>query len=935
MSGRRFLLCKKLIHQLFLVINSFLLLALINSSNAEGQPCLNGWGYRVPITIVNSTPNTFEDFQVSITINTQSLIANSKMNIGGNDIRFLTTSGVVIPHWIESSTLNSPNTKIWVKIPSLVASASETVYLFYGNLSVADISNGELTFDFFDNFNNGGVNNGKWSTCNGGEFSQSNGMLKLSSTNASNKKAIVRSLNNFSGPLIAEMFVSEVSGVGAYIGFADSENKKGYGLFYEEGMPNTMRMVLFDKDINCHSVNNQFPSADALDALDVRGIWSISWLAKGKQLMDWPNAPVHPVTRTDDSHDFPSSVNLLIGQSENTGSVFVDWVRVRKYAASEPTVSLGVEASLANIALVSSNSPICEGGDLKLSSNKVIGAEYSWKGPQGFSSSEQNPMISGATPGTSGTYELTISIPSGCAPVKSSVEVIVDKQTASGNLSGGGAACQGGNSGKILLDENIGTPIRWESSISGFAPWTTITTSDSFLDYVNLTQTTYFRAVVKSGVCSVKFTNPEIVEVAPAAKGGSIMGPLPVCSGINIGSLELIGHLGEIAEWQSTTDNWNTFTPIDTTNPSFSFSNLHETTQFRVLIKSGSCPSVFSTPYVVVVHPLPSVDFDAPPVCDMIPMRFKNNSSILSGQISSFIWDFGDGSNSIEEKPSHLFLNPGVYEVKLKATSAFGCFKDTSKKVTVNELPVANFSAKGVCLEKSVFFENLSSFKSGSINYLWKFDDGNTSDNFSPEHLYLSSGSYNVILYATSGSGCKDSLIKPIDVYPLPKANAGSDTTISRGFGVMLQATGGEYYVWSPLNGLNNSNISNPIANPEETTTYVVKVISEQGCEALDTVVVNISKDYKLIVSNIITPDGNGSNDTWVVSNIESFKDESHVKVYSRWGKEVFSKDGYNNDWAGVEGADILPDGTYYYIISFDRSDTVYRGAITILRNKK
>ncbi len=51
-------------------------------------------------------------------------------------------------------------------------------------------------------------------------------------------------------------------------------------------------------------------------------------------------------------------------------------------------------------------------------------------------------------------------------------------------------------------------------------------------------------------------------------------------------------------------------------------------------------------------------------------------------------------------------------------------------------------------------------------------------------------------------------------------------------------------------------------------------------------------------------------------------------------GGEVLSVKGYQNDWEGVSGTDQLPDGTYYYVIKFTNSDKVYKGSLTVLRNK-
>lgn len=132
---------------------------------------------------------------------------------------------------------------------------------------------------------------------------------------------------------------------------------------------------------------------------------------------------------------------------------------------------------------------------------------------------------------------------------------------------------------------------------------------------------------------------------------------------------------------------------------------------------------------------------------------------------------------------------------------------------------------------------------------------------------------------------------------------------------------------------MSDPNVGNPIASPLETTTYMVAAMDEIGCVGTDEVTITVNEDFKLIANNVFTPNGDGINDAWVVENVENFG-ASNVFVYDKWGKEVFSERGYQNTWEGVSGKDILPDGSYYYVITFEESDVVYKGAITILRDQ-
>tara|TARA_B100000768_G_scaffold150915_1_gene145893 strand:- start:10567 stop:14619 length:4053 start_codon:yes stop_codon:yes gene_type:complete len=341
----------------------------------------------------------------------------------------------------------------------------------------------------------------------------------------------------------------------------------------------------------------------------------------------------------------------------------------------------------------------------------------------------------------------------------------------------------------------------------------------------------------------------------------------------------------------------------------------------------------------VSVHPLPEVGFIADAVCHFQTSVFDDTSSIntsnSSASLTAYSWDFGDGSSSTSTDPQHNYLNAQTYNVSLIVTSNEGCVSQLTKQVIINPMPYPNFEVTDACLGSPVMFVNSTQIASGTISYAWSFGDNNISIATDPVHNYAIDGFYQVWLVATTGELCADSIPKYAEVFPLPEPNAGIDTSVSQGFTVGLEGyyPGAIGYSWTPTESLDNNSISNPDANPLETTTYYLQVTDIHGCKNADSMVVNVIEDFKLFIYNVITPDGNGLNDTWKITNIETFEG-ADVYVYDRWGGEVLSVKGYQNDWEGVSGMDQLTDGTYYYIIKFMDSDKVYKGSLTVLRNK-
>jgi gliding motility-associated-like protein len=169
---------------------------------------------------------------------------------------------------------------------------------------------------------------------------------------------------------------------------------------------------------------------------------------------------------------------------------------------------------------------------------------------------------------------------------------------------------------------------------------------------------------------------------------------------------------------------------------------------------------------------------------------------------------------------------------------------------------------------------------------------------------------------------------------PIASSNAGDDITISLGNSVTLNGTGGATYSWSPTTGLDNPNISNPVASPLSTTTYVLTVTDGFSCASEDSVTVTVITDFNLVISNVMTPNGDGSNDTWIILNIANYPN-TEIIVVNNQGQKVYSSPSYDNSWDGTFNGKPLPDATYYYFLKFANGGKVYSGAITIFNNKE
>jgi gliding motility-associated-like protein len=85
----------------------------------------------------------------------------------------------------------------------------------------------------------------------------------------------------------------------------------------------------------------------------------------------------------------------------------------------------------------------------------------------------------------------------------------------------------------------------------------------------------------------------------------------------------------------------------------------------------------------------------------------------------------------------------------------------------------------------------------------------------------------------------------------------------------------------------------------------------------------------EIVIPTGLTPDNDGINDIWEIENLE-FYTNVKVSIFNRWGSPIFETDNYQNDWDGTYKDEVLPTGSYFFIIELDNGKT-YNGSLTIL----
>jgi gliding motility-associated-like protein len=173
------------------------------------------------------------------------------------------------------------------------------------------------------------------------------------------------------------------------------------------------------------------------------------------------------------------------------------------------------------------------------------------------------------------------------------------------------------------------------------------------------------------------------------------------------------------------------------------------------------------------------------------------------------------------------------------------------------------------------------------------------------------------ILSAYDTLGCPKPGRDTVRVFVLDEifAFAGRDTAIVVGQPLQLNASGAEFFEWTPPLGLSRTDVGNPVARLNSNATYYLRAINEQGCFDLDTINIKVFKTRPdIFVPNAFTPGGRRNNlfrpaATPGISHLEYFR------VYNRWGQLVFTTTEIGRGWDGTIGGKAQNAGTYVWVV--------------------
>jgi len=404
----------------------------------------------------------------------------------------------------------------------------------------------------------------------------------------------------------------------------------------------------------------------------------------------------------------------------------------------------------------------CDNNPVQIGSPPEPGRIYKWVPATGLSDPNiANPI---ATPSVTTHYTLTVTNSGGGCATQDEVDVNVDILSDSIQQIGPSSYCKASGQSvtlKVLPHDSI----QWYKNGVAIIG---ATKTDYFV-----TQTGAYNAVVFSSAGCTRTTAIKQIDIWDSPVAGFTSNTAVQCTANN----QFVFTNTSVLATGTPQYAWDMGdgTTFNTPDVTYSYPKEGSYTVKLLVTAPGGC--VDSAAYNVAINPSPTSAFavDVPVQC------FKNNwfvfntkSTVPSG-ILTYTWDFGDGNFDNSNDIAHRYAIPGTYNVKLTAMETNGgCTDDTVMTVIVHSSPVADFSANSYtqCFPGHNFvLTNNSTIYNGNMQYYWTFGDGLSDTIPNPSHIYNRYGKYTIKLALDAAGGCKDSLSKDIEIYPVPDAD--------------------------------------------------------------------------------------------------------------------------------------------------------------------
>lgn len=612
------------------------------------------------------------------------------------------------------------------------------------------------------------------------------------------------------------------------------------------------------------------------------------------------------------------------------GSGELDWMRILDATGNllwtENFNSANTLVKVPNLcnpsfgANLSFTSPTCSRDTLLLFANPVTSGahlSYSWTGPNGFTTTDQNPKIASPNILNSGWYFCTTSLNS-CNTLSAKDSTLVNFTTASiPAIMGSNAVCV---NNKTMLSNSVAGGL-WSSSN------TSIATVSQLGEVTG----------ISAGFATITYSIPNSaclssLKIEVGIIGSSIVGKDSIC--INSNVLLSNSTIGGI--WQ--TDNPS----IATINNSGLLTGVMPGSVLVTYSIGTGINACKSTLRVVILEKSPlkfAVNSVPSTVCENQTVLLNNATAInnISWRLNPL--DLTQATLSCNICPTTNFISnvSKVYNIIVGGNDNYGCLLiDTFKLPIAPKARIDFLPLKSVC-QNDMPFNLTATIQNGVSGTGFFSGNGIVNPNtglFNPSQakMPIDSIKYNFI----TTDGCLSQKTNYIVINPRPDITfLQKYIEVKFGNNVFLNPSisGGSNntFVWFPTTYLIDPLVLNANSLPLKSITYKLNVVSDSGCVNVDSISIKIKSE--IVIPNVFSPNADGINDFWEI------KDKAGVlllkaTVFDRYGKLIHTSFGNRIAWNGNYNGKPMPVATYYYVIvATDGSrDLNYSGWVQLLR---
>ncbi len=548
---------------------------------------------------------------------------------------------------------------------------------------------------------------------------------------------------------------------------------------------------------------------------------------------------------------------------------------------------------LPQVSLIS-HPVLCFGdstGSFEVTVNPVGSYQYTW-------SNGDTTVIADSL--AAGTYSVTVVDSNGCFVVASDT-VSAPAFPLLGALTLQQLACFGDSTGVIDVQAGGGT-----------SPYTYLWNTGSTDEDLDSLITGVYTVVITDAV-GCTYTIVDSIAGPDTALTASIAVKDILCSGDSTGTMQVFISGGTPAY----TFGWNNGSTAD------SLFQLTSGIYTVIVTDANGCTVETSDTLSALSPPIVFTDSIVQPYCLGGMAGYLQVSAAGGVGVLDYLWSTGDTMAVLDS------VFAGAYQVQV--SDSLGCNLIIAYNLTDTSGVYIQSPGSGFCAGDSLV---LSVGNSIASSYQWFLDGNPLPGDTLPVITASLPGAYSVTVTALCGQFSDGPFL--LTEYPLPLVDAGSSVTIICDQSVELTASGATAYAWSPAALCQTPAQASTEVQPPVSTMFTVIGVDANGCSALDSVLVEVDCD-SLDIPEGFSPNSDGVNDYFVIDGLERYPD-NQLKIFNRWGALVYEKIRYDNTWDGLSNVDllrlgeVLPDGTYFYILETRSGDPARNGYVVLRR---